>query len=528
MTMMSCVNSASDEVLLRDFVSARDESAFRALVDRHIDLVYAAARRQVRDSHLAEDVAQGVFALLTRKAHRLPPGNVLAGWLISATRYVAKDAIKSAARRSRREKQAAVSMTPHDSETPGKWREIDDLLDDALSRLKSEDRDAITLRYLKGMTLEEVSQSLNLTTPAAQKRIERALAKLRDSFARRDVVLSVEAIATAIAWNASIRAPHGLSASIATTALNPVHISLLQRLLTFPATAISIATVSIILIATTFTIIASRNTPVPLRAVSRVSPNAIKVGVLLSEFTFAATHPSSATPYDLKHQSIIERIAKLRTRGVDLYIIIEPGQQLVFSSVINHYAARDHLIIGTDAAKLKSLNVIVADHTWHMRPSVLSAIHAAVESGTGLLLQAGFAILTPSFTPEVNDLTGIDSQTYFFNPKSTGPVTQSHPILGNLKPGDILEIPAACGTLGPLHGQPLVSAYNAANTAVTNESGMLTSISQTLGRPATTQPSAASESEGIVFYPLYISELGRGRIIGCQWHNAPPPQLDLA
>src|SRR4051812_3663949 len=96
MTMMSCVSSVSDEVLLRAFADSRDQSAFTAIVNRHIDLVYAAARRQVRDAHLAEDITQGVFALLARKAARLPPGTVLAGWLISSARYVAKDALKSA------------------------------------------------------------------------------------------------------------------------------------------------------------------------------------------------------------------------------------------------------------------------------------------------------------------------------------------------------------------------------------------------------------------------------------------------
>ena len=73
--------------------------SFEELVAAHVDLVYGAALRQVRDPHLADDVTQAVFLVLARKRDRLPVEAVLAPWLLKVTRYTALTALRAQRRR---------------------------------------------------------------------------------------------------------------------------------------------------------------------------------------------------------------------------------------------------------------------------------------------------------------------------------------------------------------------------------------------------------------------------------------------
>ena len=73
------MHATADQELLRRYAEHGAEEAFTAIVHRHLNLVWAAARRTTGNADLARDVAQTVFTDLARKAKSLPRETVLAG-----------------------------------------------------------------------------------------------------------------------------------------------------------------------------------------------------------------------------------------------------------------------------------------------------------------------------------------------------------------------------------------------------------------------------------------------------------------
>jgi len=211
----------ADQELLRRYAHQRDEQAFAELVHRHVNLVWAAARRVTGNSELARDVAQTVFTDLARKAGSLPPETVLAGWLHCASCHAAAKQVRGEVRRARREQLSMITQTTDASDTADARAagELQPLLDAALAELPAADRDAVVLRFLAGRSLAQVGEALGTGEDAAQKRVSRALEKLRETFRRRGLEVGGGVVAAALSVAGTQAAPLGLAGSLSTAAL---------------------------------------------------------------------------------------------------------------------------------------------------------------------------------------------------------------------------------------------------------------------------------------------------------------------
>src|SRR6185436_13527831 len=107
--MMTMYATASDAALI-SLVAAGDESAFRALYQRHQGPVYRFALMMSGRANIADDVTQEVFLFFLQRADRFDAGKgALASFLIG----VARNCV-----RRRREVERVTS--PLDESVPGK------------------------------------------------------------------------------------------------------------------------------------------------------------------------------------------------------------------------------------------------------------------------------------------------------------------------------------------------------------------------------------------------------------------------
>jgi len=209
--------TSSDFDLLRRFTCDHAQDAFTELVKRHVNLVYSAALRQIHSPHLAEEVAQSVFTDLARDAGKLKPDTVLTAWLYAVARRTAVDVIRQESRRQLRE-QIAIEMNAINA-TETTWTQIEPLLDEAVSALDETDRAAILLRYFENKSLREVGRQLGVGDDAAQKRVSRAVERLREFFSKRNVTIGAGGLVVVISANAVQVAPAGLAATISAAAV---------------------------------------------------------------------------------------------------------------------------------------------------------------------------------------------------------------------------------------------------------------------------------------------------------------------
>lgn len=191
-----------DADLVREVADGSHE-ALAALYDRHIDGVFAAARRITRDRQVAEETVQETFLALWNRAERYDHrAGSLPAWLHAIARNRAVDRLRAAGRRPRlvpaspathegETGEAALdrlaasgaaigaSTPPPDPETAAVSGWAMQQVREALAEMPKEERTVIVLAYDQELSQSEIAERLGWPIGTVKTRTRRALRRLR-------------------------------------------------------------------------------------------------------------------------------------------------------------------------------------------------------------------------------------------------------------------------------------------------------------------------------------------------------------
>lgn len=199
---------SDDTDLVREVADGSHE-ALAELYDRHVDGVFAAARRITRDRQVAEEAVQETFLALWNRAelydHR---AGSLSAWLHTIARNRTIDRLRAAGRRPR-----LVPLSPgtHEGETDetaldrlqatgttvggsaplphpeaaavSAWARQQ--IREALAELPEEERTVVVMAYDQELSQTEIAARLGWPVGTVKTRTRRALGRLRGALATR-------------------------------------------------------------------------------------------------------------------------------------------------------------------------------------------------------------------------------------------------------------------------------------------------------------------------------------------------------
>jgi RNA polymerase sigma-70 factor, ECF subfamily len=170
-------------VAVPEIVAGDQGAALLALYDDAVGEVHGYLLARCRNRAVAEDITSDVFMGAVESVTRGAVRDVTTAWLIGIARHKLVDHWRRVEREQRRLSAVAEDPTAAPpAEDP--WDAQLDVLAarDALERLGSHHRSALTLRYLDGLSVPEVAAVLDRTVHATEALLVRARRAFRDVY----------------------------------------------------------------------------------------------------------------------------------------------------------------------------------------------------------------------------------------------------------------------------------------------------------------------------------------------------------
>ncbi len=174
--------------LLRRFSQEGDADAFAQITRQYAGMVYGTCLRITGNQEEAADAAQDTFFQLLKNASQVT-GSV-GGWLHRVAIRRAVDMMRRNSSRRQREQEYA-SLGALETE---RWADVSPYVDEAINELDPELQDVLRRYFLEGATTSQIAASIGVNQSTISRRLEQALAQLRDQLRKKGILVAVAAL----------------------------------------------------------------------------------------------------------------------------------------------------------------------------------------------------------------------------------------------------------------------------------------------------------------------------------------------
>ncbi|MDP0490085.1 MAG: sigma-70 family RNA polymerase sigma factor [Verrucomicrobiota bacterium JB023] len=160
--------------------------AYQELVRRYEGLIFNTSRRILGSAEDAEEITQDTLLQIFHKIHQFEGRSSFKTWLHIIVHNYCRNRISKIARKRERHAAYEEQTAAHeeDLESTQRKAQVSQAVEEALSNLKAKEREVIVLKYMSGLTLEEVADVLEVKLSAAKMRLYRALESFKEAYQR--------------------------------------------------------------------------------------------------------------------------------------------------------------------------------------------------------------------------------------------------------------------------------------------------------------------------------------------------------
>lgn len=161
-----------------------DVTAYRELLRRYEGLVYNTCNKILNSRNDAEEVAQDVLIQVFHKIHQFEGRSKFKTWLYTIVHnYCSNRLTRIIRKREGSEKYIDMAAIEESTmESKDIKNNLSEEVAEAITQLSDSERKILTLKYMSGLTIQEIANVLEIGLSAAKMRLYRAMESFKEVY----------------------------------------------------------------------------------------------------------------------------------------------------------------------------------------------------------------------------------------------------------------------------------------------------------------------------------------------------------